>query len=387
MKPLLVLCLALLSAPSISSQTAVAGQLVSLPQPEHHAVSLNQGAVVTRGATAHSSATPCYVNTATTGTGVLGLLDVGEEWIDWGLLGGTTGTKCGAPQSLVTSFEFGYATTALDTSFGGPGASVTLRFYGGYSGFGVDAGACPVATFAFTGLPGADDFLNPTAHVIQVDLTGGSEFVLLDGAFGYGFEGDGDTVPTVCFTGDGSGGPDPCTGNVDAYDEWIGGPKGTLNGTFFFGGPPFDFASWYLTITRDAGTTSNVTLRNGAPNKVDSLACDGALVGATLELEACAPPGYLSAIFLAFDTPFDLVLSGGQRVLCLDLGGSGELFTGSGVVGTPAGMLGGSPLFSTALAVPADPSLVGFELCVQAVFAFGVTPFAMSSACDITVGG
>ena len=116
----------------------------------------------------------CYINTDT--LGFFTAPDVGEEYIDWGILGGTMTTKCAGLSPIVTNFNFAYASYAQDTSVGGPGAALTLTFYTDYVPGGVDSGNCPVASFAFDGLPGfsgASTGLG-SAYFVSVDLSGGN---------------------------------------------------------------------------------------------------------------------------------------------------------------------------------------------------------------------
>ena len=61
--------------------------------------------------------------------------------------------------------------------------------------------------------------------------------------------------------------------------------------------------------------------------------------------------------------------------MCLD-GGSGELLTGGGKAAA-------GPMAVFSCPVPNDPCLLGFSFSIQA---FGVTPFALSNAYDVTVG-
>lgn len=92
--------------------------------------------------------------------------------------------------------------------------------------------------------------------------------------------------------------------------------------------------------------------------------------------------GQVASLLLGFDTPLSLTLGSGQVLLCLDLGGSGEQFTGAGLA--PSGSAGGVDSFT--LGIPNDPSLCGREVFSQAI-QFGSPPFALSNALDFVVGG
>jgi hypothetical protein len=332
-------------------------------------------------------ATFCYINTDT--VGFFTSTTVGTEFIDWGILGGTATTQCAGLSDIVSNFNFAYASSTPDTSVAGPGASLTLTFYTNWTGFGADSGNCPVATFAFSGLPGFSGTSTGigSGYLFTVDLSGGFEICLPDGRFGYGSRGDGNTGPLLCLTGDGVGGLEPLTGNEDAFDIWTPDTKGVNVGTFWFGGAPNNFSSWYGAIARAdlSSSPATVAMRNDpfGCNKPNSLICSPAVMGGTLCITVCCPPGYLAAFLFAFDTAFPGVkLGGGQVLLCLDLGASGELL--GGPAATPVG--GGLFKFGPA-PVPKNLDLCGFKFCVQAICAFGVTPFALTSACDFCLGG
>jgi len=332
-------------------------------------------------------ATFCYVNTDT--VGFFTSVSPGYEYIDWGILGGTQTTQCAGLSSIVSNFNFAYASSALDTSVAGPGAALTVTFYTNWTGFGADSGNCPVATFAFSGMPGFSGTSTGigSGYAFTVDLSGGFEFCLPDGRFGYGYRSTdpGQTGPFLCLTGDGLGGPEPTTGNEDAFDIWAPDTKGVNVGTFFFGGPPNNFSSWYGQVARAdlSGSPAAVTLRNGAPNVAGSLVCSAAELGSTFNLTAVDSGGHALAFAFAFDSPFSILLGGGQRLLCLDLGGNGELLTGGGLGLTATG----PSAWANTLPVPKNLDLCGFALCIQTIFAFAVVPFSLSSACDMTLGG
>lgn len=330
----------------------------------------------------------CYVNTDT--VGFYTSPDPGHEYIDWGILGGTQTTTCLGLSDIVSDFSFAYATSSLDTSLGGPGAALTLTFYTGWQGQGTDSGNCPVASFAFSGLPGFSGTSTGIGSVYSftVDVSGGNEFCMPDGRFGYGYRGDGKTGPLLCLTGDGAGGPEPLTGNEDDFEEWVPDTKGVFIPHFI--SQPMGFLSWYGTIARAdlSGTPAQLVLRDGGgTNKPGSLNASGAALGTTMDLSLVGHPGYLQGLLFAFDTPGSFALAGGQVLLCTDGGGSGELLSGAGLLGTPAGTVGGCPRWQASVPLPKNLDFCGFSLCLQGLTAFGVTPFALSSALDVTLGG
>jgi len=141
------------------------------------------------------------------------------------------------------------------------------------------------------------------------------------------------------------------------------------------------FTDWAgnLTVTPSRQVTlGQVQSRNAGTNPA-SYQCEAAVLGATLTatVELGATTGHDSALLFAFDSPVALTLSGGQTLLALDLGGSGELLFQPTVAGPTA-------VFS--IPIPADPSLAGFTAYSQALQFGGFVPFALSNSQDLVIG-
>ena len=120
--------------------------------------------------------------------------------------------------------------------------------------------------------------------------------------------------------------------------------------------------------------------RNSGANP-QSYTCTPAVFGGTFQATVdLTTTGHSFAALFAFDSPVDLPLPGGQRLLCLDMLGAGEIFTGSGI-GPAAGP---TAVFN----LPAPPllSLCNVTCCSQALHFGGVTPFALSNARDLSLG-
>ncbi len=136
---------------------------------------------------------------------------------------------------------------------------------------------------------------------------------------------------------------------------------------------------WHYGILRvqEAGATAQ---RNAGTNPLSFSLTTGSFdIGEALSIQVdLTTTGHLFAQPFAFDTAFPgLVLAGGQTLLCLDLGGSGEL------LGLPL-MGGATPTWN--LCVPVNPILCGLSFCAQAVHLLGVVPYRLSNALDVTVG-
>lgn len=337
----------------------------------------------------------CYINSDTSLSFATPLENNGETLIDWGVMGGTASTLCSTLSSIVTRFNFAYATSSQDTSVGGPGAALTMTFYTNYNGLGNDSGNTPIATFAFTGLPGFSGSSSSigAGYFFTVDLSGGFEIRIPTGSIAIGFSspetsnnGDGfaNTGGLLCFAGDGTGGPEPLTGNLDCIDSWLPDTSGVSGGSFLFGGGADNFTSWYWAVARAdlSGSPASVGTRNGGTNP-SSYAGSTAVLGGTYTATVNnALAGELLSLLIALDSAFGpFPLGSGQTLLCLDLGGSGELWSGSGIGGIPVG--GG--LDGYAISIPNNVDLCGFFLCSFAL-QFGTPPFTLSNSQDLVVG-
>ena len=123
-----------------------------------------------------------------------------------------------------------------------------------------------------------------------------------------------------------------------------------------------------------------VTTRNAGTNPVSYTAAPLVFGGSFTASVDLTTTGHNFAILLGFDTPIDVPLGGGQRLLCVDFGGSGELFTGAGL-GPVAG-----PTANFSLPLPSDLAFCNFNFCSQALHFGGPVPFALSNAQDLTLG-
>jgi hypothetical protein len=338
----------------------------------------------------------CYVNTDTAGGfGSPSEMNI-ETIIDWGIMGGTATTQCSGLSDIVTNFNFAYATSSVDTSVAGPGAAMTLSFYNNYAGFGVDSGNAPVATYAFTGLPafsGASTGIG-SGYFFTVDLTGGFEICIPDGSFGFGYaspeasldmNGFANSGPIMCFTGGAGGaGQEAATGNWDGVDSWLPDTTGVWSGNFWFGGAPANFTSFYSAVAKAdfSGSPATVGFRNAGSNVANYTGSPMVLGGTFTAAVDLSLTGQVLGALFAFDTPFTFTLAAGQTVLALDLGGSGELFSGSGLplAGPAFGTVTGS------LPLPKNVNFCGLTLFSQAL-QFGVPPFELSNSQDLAVGG
>ena len=341
-----------------------------------------------------STTVTCYTDTDATGFfGVGALTNKGDEWLDWGIVGGTSGTDCSSVvnSAILAQFLFGYATGSLDVLSGGPGQTIAVNFYSGTVGTSGDsANQNCVYSACFSGLPGHNgNTAFGTGWIITVSLTGGSEVCLPDGPFGFGLQqGDNGSFfggafansgPLNVQAGAGTNFAPDSNGNIDFFSVWSPDSKtGTLVGnTFGFGAS--DHAAWYLTLAKaNLGTLARNVRRNPAANQ-NSFTLSGApgRLGGTTNLSINNTSGHRQNFLILGIGPI-------SRRLGTCVTGSVTLYCGTilDVI-----LLGPNPTNFAGAPNPKDVSLCGLTICTQALHLGGVRPYCLSNANDITFGG
>ena len=219
------------------------------------------------GGSQEVSTTMCYDNAAL--SGFSGIVPIGVEAVDWGIKG-CQGT------SIVTRLAIGYATTALDPSLGGPGATFEFALYDGTLGFGFLG--TQVARFALTGMPGTTTPGQVHTFALFLDF-GNAPLQLPDGNVGYGFHGkDGATGPLLTTA------PNPQLGTQDLLDLYTPAPADPSN--YLVTGPPFpgqNTGSIALQIEQlEPDPLANTVLENGSGvNPVVFTEVQAAVLGTT----------------------------------------------------------------------------------------------------------
>jgi len=118
-----------------------------------------------------------------------------------------------------------------------------------------------------------------------------------------------------------------------------------------------------------------VVVRNAGTNP-SSLQAGAAILGATWTATVdLSLTGHALATLVAFLTPAQFPLPGGQTVLVNPFDPSGEILQLAPAGGSPA---------TFQVPVPNLPSVCGLTVSAQAVHFGGVTPFALSNALDVT---
>ncbi|MEW5749033.1 MAG: hypothetical protein AB1793_09675 [Candidatus Thermoplasmatota archaeon] len=353
----------------------VSGPVVQpVPGPPHHGrIDLATGRITRDSDDKTVSLVITWANTDYTGYYIFSGTSGIEEWLDWGVLSTSSGSE------IVGEFQFAYATTVLDTSAGGPGASTCVSFYNDATGWCAESGqgTLPDASYCFSGLGGSLDGVTPTAWVYNVNLAGGAEFEQDLGPFGYSLVLlDTKTGPLCCYAGTINGGPD-ADGQEDAVDEYR---PDVATGTCWtrWTGWPNNLWGWWLSIAQadgNGGTQASSTFRCGSGVNANTFTITSdPVLGGTFAGSVAATGGNVGAFLAAFSTPLTLTTSWGEILVNIADPG-GELLGLPSALGDPAVI---------ALPVPIDLTLCGALLSVQAVgFGGGIT---LTCAYDCTVG-
>lgn len=120
--------------------------------------------------------------------------------------------------------------------------------------------------------------------------------------------------------------------------------------------------------------------RNSGANP-QSYTCSAPVFGGTFSASVdLSTTGHTFAALFAFGSPADVLLTGGQRLLCIDLAGGGEVLTGAGLGPAPG------PLATFQLAAPSSLAFCNLTFSSQAIHFGGVVPFALSNARDVSLG-
>jgi hypothetical protein len=222
------------------------------------------------------------------------------QWIDAGIKGTNTGRTGGGPieqntSDLMNSIVFAYCTAAYTPGSGGPGGTLGLSFYEGYTLFG-GAATTAVANFTLSGLPGntgsSSFFGGFSCFFLQVFFE--QLLCFSDGPIGYGFKfidaGTGTINPLGAVLA-GTWAFLSCTvscsaailqtdlqGMTDAIDEYC--PPGFLRATFTFGTTSGSFTSVSMAIGEVIDQTATITRIAGIPAAPDVLTANAAVAGA-----------------------------------------------------------------------------------------------------------
>jgi len=221
------------------------------------------------------------------------------KWIDAGVKGTGTGRTAGVVNNsdLMDAIVFAYCSAKLTPRSGGPGGTLSLGFYEGYTLFG-GAATTSVAAFTLSGLPGnsasSSFFGGFTCYFLRVQFA--QLVCFADGQIGYGWKFLDSGFPTANPLSSVLAGTWPflsCTascsntvlgidlqGMTDAIDEYC--PTTTLRATFTFGTTSGSFTSMSMAIEEIADQTATIASNQSSANPApDLLTANASFVGGT----------------------------------------------------------------------------------------------------------
>jgi hypothetical protein len=219
------------------------------------------------------------------------------RWIDAAVKGTGAGRTAGVNNTsdLMNSIVFAYCSSKLTPGSGGPGGSLALQFYEGYTLFG-GAATTGVALFTLTGLPGnsasSSFFGGFTCYFMRVVF--GQLVCFADGPIGYGWKFLDAGFQTANPLSSVLAGTWPflscvasCSGSIlqidhqgmtDVIDEYC--PPSVLRPcTFCFGTTSGTFTSIAMSIQEVIDQTATITASSGIPAAPDVLSATAAAVG------------------------------------------------------------------------------------------------------------
>jgi len=320
------------------------------------------------------------------------------RWIDSAVKGTGSGLTAGVNNNsdIMNSIIFAYCSARKTPGSGGPGGTLALGFYEGYTLFG-GAPTTSVAQFTLTGLPGnsaSSSFFGGFncffLRVIFADLV-----CFADGPIGYSFKfmdnGTGVINPIGAVLG-GTWAFLSCTvscsavilqtdaqGMTDVIDEYC--PPGTKAASFTFGTTSGSFTSVSMQVDEVVDQTATITSCPGIPAALDMLTSNAAVAGAqwtaTVMTGIARTKGapswtlYFGTTGVAKPTGFLIAQNtgggnfgtskAGRRLLC-NINSANP----SGCAGIPIGLALGSKS-SCSAAIPKRIGLVCNAWCGQAV--------------------
>jgi len=286
----LLTCAALLLAPASAAQAGGGGKLFKRyqkPLTSVH-VDLDTG-TVRRGPRVNNRAATTVIDFNNNDlSGFVGV-DTGNgfcEWFDAGVKG-----YAGNGSDLMSQIVLPYCSAKLAPGSGGPGGSVKLGFYEGYT-WGGGAPTTTVAAFTLTGLPGntasSSFFSGFSCYFMSMDFSTLVPFA--DGPIGYSWKFlDTGTTGTLAGTWPFLACVVSCSGvylqvdgqgMTDIIDEYC--PPGYLRSSFTFGTTSGTFTSVAIDIREAADFTATQLSYNAtlSPNG-DTLAANTAVIGSS----------------------------------------------------------------------------------------------------------
>jgi hypothetical protein len=312
-------------------------------------------------------------------------VDTGNCFCEWFDAAGPKGGACGT--DLMEEIIFAYCSSMLSAESGGPGGTLRLGFYEGYTIFG-GAPTTQCAAFTLSGLPAntaSSSFFggfrcffirvtfDPMINCMNNDVPWGWSWRFVDvGADGI-LAG---TWPFLSCVVSCSGAILQVDGNgmTDAIDEYC--PPGFLLATFTFGTTSGSFTSMSMQKIYVDHVTPTIFTKESNPSNPDKISADPVVLGgkwrSTITSGFTRGAGvaqwYFGPSCLATPAPIPTVFSGahwgtskaGRMLIC-------SLQSQIGLNQAHGAMTPGSTVALQVPEIPKDPDLIKAPFCIQGI--------------------
>lgn len=358
---------------SASAQSQASGKVFSRYNKPLKSVSLDLATgTISRGPAANNRSATTTVDFNNNDLGGFVGVDTGSgfcEWFDAAVKG-----FAGNGSDLMNNFVFAYCSAMLSVGSGGPGGSVKLGFYEGYT-WGGGAPTTTVAAFTLTGLPantGSSSFFGGfSCYFINVTFTGLVAFA--DGPIGYSWKFlDAGTTGSLAGTWPFLSCVTSCSGAVlqvdgqgmtDVIDEYC--PPGFLRASFTFGTTSGSFTSMSMDVREVTDFTATQVAYNAttSPNG-DTLGATGtARVGQTWGATLARSPVTVAGSFTVNVRPTRIPLANGVTPPPPVVG---RLLISGSLLGQLVGSHNGTSGATPAQTIPAELGFVCLHFAAQA---------------------
>ncbi len=303
---------------SATAQSQASGKVFSRYNKPLQSVSLDLATgTISRGPAVNNRAASTTVDFNNNDLGGFVGVDTGNgfcEWFDAAVKG-----FAGNASDLMNNFVFAYCSAMLAAGSGGPGGSVKLGFYEGYT-WGGGAATTTVAAFTLTALPAntsSSSFFNGfRCFFIQVEFATLIPFA--DGPIGYSWRFlDLGTTGTFAGTWPFLACSTSCSAiappTIDVIDRYC--PPGTLVGSFTFGTTSGNYSSMSMEIREAADLAATITPYNSttAPNS-DLLSSSLSIIGRDWTFFLTRSPASSAGTFVVNLRPNRIPLPAGVAV-------------------------------------------------------------------------
>jgi hypothetical protein len=375
---------------SATAQSQATGKVFSRYNKPLKSVSLDLATgTISRGPAVNNRAATTTVDFNNNDLGGFVGVDTGNgfcEWFDAAVKG-----FAGNASDLMNNFVFAYCSAMLAAGSGGPGGSVKLGFYEGYT-WGGGAPTTTVAAFTLSGLPAntASSSFFGGFSCYFINVTFANLVAFADGPIGYSWKFlDSGTTGTLAGTWPFLSCVTSCSGAVlqvdgqgmtDVIDEYC--PPGSLRATFTFGTTSGSFTSMSMDVREATDFTATAVAYNAttSPNG-DTLSAPAAIVGTSWATSLTRSPTTVAGGYTVLVRPTRIALPNG---VLPPPPVQGRLLISGATLGSIGGAHNGTIGSSAPTAIPAQLGFVCLHWAAQATVTGG--GIKLSSAVEGTTG-